>query len=70
MTRAQQLVLSWDARLREMGWPDDARREVITEVMEAGYLQAIDDANKKAEADKQRNEALIQKVFNNKDTRN
>lgn len=43
MTEAQTIVLNWKANLKQMGWPEEAIRKIVSELCEAGYRQCIDD---------------------------
>lgn len=47
MTESQRIVMNWKARLKGMGWPDDAVRKIVSELCEAGYRQCIDDIQNK-----------------------
>ena len=47
MTEAQTIVMNWKAQLKQMGWPDDAIRKIVSELCEAGYRQCIDDIRAK-----------------------
>jgi hypothetical protein len=49
MTESQRIVMNWRAKLKEMGWPEDAVRSVISELCEAGYRQCIDDIQARSE---------------------
>ena len=48
MTESQRIVLNWKARLKQMGWPEDAIKQVVSELCEAGYRQCVDDIQAKA----------------------
>ena len=61
MTESQRIVLNWKARLKQMGWPEDAIKQVVSELCEAGYRQCVDDIQAKAA----KTEALIQKAVTN-----
>ena len=43
MTESQRIVLNWKAKLKQMGWPEENVRELVSELCEAGYRQCIDD---------------------------
>jgi len=60
MTESQRIVLNWKARLKQMGWPEDAIKQVVSELCEAGYRQCVDDIQAKAA----KTEALIQRAVN------
>ena len=51
MTESQRIVLNWKGRLKQMGWPEDAVREIVQQLCEAGYRQCVDDIKAKAERD-------------------
>lgn len=61
MTESQRIVLNWKAELKGAGWPEEKIRRIVTELVEAGYRQALDDIQKRA----QRNEAVIQRAVAN-----
>lgn len=61
MTESQRIVLNWKAELKGAGWPEEQIRRIVTELFEAGYRQALDDIQKRA----QRNEAVIQRAVAN-----
>lgn len=61
MSESQRLVLNWKARLKEMGWPDDAIKTCVSELCEAGYRQCVDDVLAKAA----QNDALIARAAAN-----
>lgn len=61
MTESQRIVLNWKAELKGAGWPEDQIRRIVTELVEAGYRQALDDVQKRA----QRDEAVIQRAVAN-----
>ena len=61
MTESQRIVLNWKAELKGAGWPEEQIRRIVTELVEAGYRQALDDVQKRA----QRNEAVIQRAVTN-----
>ena len=61
MTESQRIVLNWKAELKGAGWPEEQIRRIVTELVEAGYRQALDDVQKRA----QRNEAVIQRAVAN-----
>lgn len=46
MTESQRIVLNWKAKLKQMGWPEENVRELVSELCEAGYRQCIDDIKK------------------------
>jgi hypothetical protein len=48
MTESQRLVLNWKARLKQMGWPDESIKTIVSELCEAGYRQCVDDVRAKA----------------------
>ena len=60
MTESQRIVLNWKARLKQMGWPEDSIKQVVSELCEAGYRQCVDDIQAKAA----KTEALIQRAVN------
>jgi hypothetical protein len=43
MTENQRIVINWQAKLKAMGWPDDAMRDLVKELCEVGYKQCIED---------------------------
>jgi hypothetical protein len=43
MTENQRIVINWQAKLKAMGWPDDAVRDLVKELCEVGYKQCIED---------------------------
>ena len=55
MTESQRIVLNWKAKLKQMGWPEESVREIVSELCEAGYRQCIEDVQAKMG----RNEAII-----------
>lgn len=61
MTESQRIVLNWKAELKGAGWPEELIRRIVTELVEAGYRQALEDIQKRA----QRNEAVIQRAVAN-----
>jgi len=61
MTESQRIVMNWKARLAQMGWPEDAIKQVVSELCEAGYRQCIDDLQARAA----KTDALIAKVAAN-----
>ena len=61
VTESQRMVLNWKARLREMGWPEDAIKEIVMQLCEAGYRQCVDDIRARAA----QNEALVEKAMAN-----
>ena len=61
MTESQRIVLNWKARLKQMGWPEDAIKQVVSELCEAGYRQCVDDIQARAA----KTDALIAKVAAN-----
>lgn len=61
MTESQRIVLNWKAELKGAGWPEEQIRRIVTELVEAGYRQAIDDMRAKV----QRNDAVIQRAVAN-----
>ena len=61
MTESQRIVLNWKAELKGAGWPEEQIRRIVTELVEAGYRQALEDIQKRA----QRNEAVIQRAVAN-----
>lgn len=48
MTESQRIVLNWKSKLKAMGWPDDAVREILSQLCEAGYRQCIEDIQERA----------------------
>lgn len=61
MTESQRLVMNWRAELQGQGWPVDAIKRIISDLVEAGYRQCVDDI----QARSARNEAVIQKAVSN-----
>jgi tRNA G26 N,N-dimethylase Trm1 len=61
VTESQRIVLNWKARLAQMGWPEDAIKEIVQGLCEAGYRQCVDDIQAKA----RQTDALIAKVAAN-----
>ena len=61
MTDAQRIVLNWKAQLKGAGWPEEQIRRIVTELVEAGYRQAVNDMKAKAA----RNEAVISRAVAN-----
>lgn len=61
MTESQRIVLNWKARLKQMGWPEEAIKQAVSELCEAGYRQCVDDIQARAA----RTDALIAKVAAN-----
>lgn len=61
MTESQRIVLNWKAELKGAGWPEEQIRRIVSDLCEAGYRQAIDDIQKRA----QRDEAVIQRAVAN-----
>ena len=61
MTESQRIVLNWKSRLKQMGWPEDAIKQVVSELCEAGYRQCIDDLQARAA----KTDALIAQVAAN-----
>lgn len=61
MTESQRIVLNWKAELKGAGWPEEQIQRIVTELVEAGYRQAIDDMRAKV----QRNDAVIQRAVAN-----
>ena len=61
MTESQRIVLNWKARLKQMGWPEDSIKQVVSELCEAGYRQCVDDIQARAA----KTDALIAKVAAN-----
>ena len=51
MTESQRIVLNWRAKLKQMGWPEENIREIVSELCEAGYRQCLDDVRAKANRD-------------------
>lgn len=61
MSESQRIVLNWKARLKQMGWPEDAIKTCISELCEAGYRQCVDDIQAKA----RQTDEVIQRVAAN-----
>jgi hypothetical protein len=61
MTESQRIVMNWRAKLKALGWPEDAIAEIVKGLCEAGYWQCMEDI--RARADK--TDALIAKVAGN-----
>lgn len=43
MTESQRIVLNWRAKLAEMGWPEDAIKQIVSGLCEAGYRECIEE---------------------------
>ena len=61
MTESQRIVMNWRAKLKSMGWPEDAIAEIVKGLCEAGYRQCVEDIQAKVN----RNEAIIEKAVRN-----
>jgi hypothetical protein len=61
MTESQRIVLDWKARLKAMGWPDDAISGIVKGLCEAGYRRCIEEIQERAA----QKDALIAKVAAN-----
>ena len=58
MTESQRIVLNWRAKLKAMGWPEDAIAEIVKGLCEAGYRACIEEIQARAA----KTDALIAKV--------
>ena len=58
MTESQRIVLNWRAKLKAMGWTEDAIAEIVKGLCEAGYRAAIEEIQARAV----QTDALIAKV--------
>ena len=61
MTESQRIVLNWRAKLKAMGWPEDAIAEIVKGLCEAGYRACIEEIQERAA----QTDALIEKVAGN-----
>ena len=61
MTESQRIVLNWRAKLKAMGWPEDAIAEIVKGLCEAGYRACIEEIQARAA----QTDALIAKAANN-----
>lgn len=43
ITESQRIVLKWRAKLAEMGWPEDAIKQIVSGLCEAGYRACIEE---------------------------
>jgi hypothetical protein len=43
MTESQRIVLNWRAKLKAMGWPEEAIAEIVKGLCEAGYRACIEE---------------------------
>jgi hypothetical protein len=48
MTESQRIVLNWRAKLKAMGWPEDAIAEIVHGLREAGYRACIEEIQARA----------------------
>lgn len=61
VSESQRMVGTWSIKLRELGWPEDEIRSLVSDLMEAGYRKCIEDGV----AIKRANEALVQRAVRN-----
>ncbi len=61
MTESQRIVLNWRERLKQIGWPEDAIKECIVQLCEAGYRACIEEIQERIA----KKNALIAKVAKN-----
>jgi tRNA G26 N,N-dimethylase Trm1 len=61
MTESQRIVLHWKAHLKAAGWPEDAIKEIVHGLCEAGYRACIEEI----QARTAKTDALIAKVATN-----
>ena len=61
MTESQRIVLNWRAKLKAMGWPEDAIAKIVKGLCEAGYRACIEEIQERAA----QTDALIEKVAGN-----
>ena len=61
MTESQRIVMNWRAKLKAMGWPEDAIAEIVKGLCEAGYRACIEEIQARAV----QTDALIAKVAKN-----
>ena len=50
MTESQRIVLNWRAKLKARGWPDDAVRDIVQGLCEAGYRACIEEIQARSDA--------------------
>ena len=50
MTESQRIVLNWKAQLKQMGWPEEAQRKIVSELCEAGYRACIEEIQARSDA--------------------
>lgn len=50
MTESQRIVMNWRAKLKAMGWQDDAIKEIVQGLCEAGYRACIEERQAMTEA--------------------
>ena len=48
MTESQRIVLHWKAHLKAAGWPEDAIKEIVHGLCEAGYRACIEEIQARA----------------------
>lgn len=58
MTESQRIVMNWRAKLTAMGWPEEAIKEIVSGLCEAGYRACIEEIQERAA----KTDALIAKA--------
>lgn len=48
MTESQRIIANWRANLKAKGWPEDAIREIVHDLCEAGYRACIENIQERA----------------------
>jgi hypothetical protein len=61
MTESQRIIGNWRANLKAKGWPEEAIREIVHDLCEAGYRAAIEEIQERAT----QASALVAKVAKN-----
>ncbi len=61
MTESQRIVMNWRAKLKQVGWSEDAIAEIVKGLCDAGYRTCIEEIQARAA----RTDALIAKVAKN-----
>ena len=61
MSESQRIVMNWRAKLKAMGWPEEAIREIVQGLCEAGYRACIEEI----QARSARTDAIIERVAQN-----
>ena len=61
MTESHRIVMNWRGKLKAMGWPEDAVREIVQGLFEAGYRACIEEIQARAA----QTDAIIAKAVKN-----